>query len=200
MARGCMSGESRISLNSHSGVGFPTLMLGRTPHFLQLRKSEGKKDTGPWTQPNLSYFCWSCSDYNALSLLAFFPSKLAWFFFPFLYFFPSSVFPGSSDLHAVISHPAIESTQRMAHDQSLSALIYSSRKTLSALSVVALENSSAQSLFLTFFVFLCLPLVSFSEQGTTFWSRDGSALTRVSGARPLPYSHSDIKYDTMWQA
>ncbi|KAK3512458.1 hypothetical protein QTP70_013000 [Hemibagrus guttatus] len=34
---------------------------------------------------------------------------------------------GSSDLRAVISHPAIESTQRMAHDQSLSALIYSSQ-------------------------------------------------------------------------
>lgn len=56
MPRGGVPGESRVSLNSRSGVGFSTLMLGRTLQFLQLRKREGKKDPGPWTQPNLSYF------------------------------------------------------------------------------------------------------------------------------------------------
>lgn len=89
-------------------------------------------------------------------------------FFFFLFLFPSSVFPGSSDPRAVISHPAIESTQRMAHDQSLSALIYSSRKTHSASSGGALENSRVQFSYSYFLrVFSRLSLVSFSEQQAT---------------------------------
>lgn len=56
MPRGGVPGESCVSLNSRSSVGFSTLMLGRTPYFLQVRKREGKKDPGPWIQPNLSCF------------------------------------------------------------------------------------------------------------------------------------------------
>lgn len=135
-----------------------------------------------------------------------FPPKLAWFCsFPFCISFFSSVFPGSSDLRAVISHPAIESTQRMAHDQSLPALIYSSRKTHSASSVVALKNSSLQSLLffspLPFF-FLSLCFVSFIEQAAASWSRVASVhshwclgvvryLTRALMTNMIPCIHSD---------
>lgn len=149
MPRGGVPGESRVSLNFRSGVGFSTLMLGRTPRFLQLRK-RGKERSRPvdstqfvllllilfilqWSfSPCLVLFCfgvflvWFSTQ---IGMDFFFPSLFLYFFF---FFFRSSVFPGSSDLRAVISHPAIETTQRMAHDQSLSALIYSSRKTHSA--------------------------------------------------------------------